>query len=142
MGKKWCGDLKLLLTYSCVKMSRSTSKHSIFPSISCLMNDSVQRHTNFSREDVWSYTIFAIHPLIFFEITTNYFQLRLKEIVFCCINLSNLQCMKDFDAIIFLFSRSLQVWKMRMEWQFCHPRRSRQDYQFFKWDDSAKQTDF
>ena len=56
MGKKWCGDLKLLLTYSCVKMSRSTSKHSIFPSISCLMNDSVQKHTNFSREDLWNYT--------------------------------------------------------------------------------------
>ena len=47
------GDLKLLLTYSCVKMSRSTSKHSIFPSISCLMNDSVQTnlHTNFLREE-------------------------------------------------------------------------------------------
>ena len=55
------GDLKLLLTYSCVKMSRSTSKHSIFPSISCLMNDSVQTnaHTNFLREDIWITALFC-----------------------------------------------------------------------------------
>ena len=38
-----------------------------------------------------------------------------KEIVFCYINLSNLVCTKGFDTIIFLFSRSLQVWKMRIK---------------------------
>ena len=34
-------------------------------------------------------------------------------IVFCF--LSNLVCTKGFDSIIFLFSRSLRVWKMRIE---------------------------
>ena len=42
---------------STVKLRAYTrvSKHSIYPSISCLMNDSVQTnvHTNFLREDVW-----------------------------------------------------------------------------------------
>ena len=40
-------------------------------------------------------------------------------IVFCSINLSNLVWTKGFDTIILLFSRSLQVWKIRIEWQFC-----------------------
>ena len=50
---------------------------------------------------------------------------------------------KRFDTIIFLFSRRLRVWKMRIEWQFC-PRDEvegvnlSQDSQFFKRDDSVK----
>ena len=33
-------------------------------------------------------------------------------------------CTKGFDAIIFWFSRSLLVWKIRFEWQFCQLRLS------------------
>ena len=71
------GDLKLLLTYSCVKMSRSTSKHSIFPSISCLMNDSVQTnaHTNFLREDVWITALFCRKVKIW-ELLTRCFKVK------------------------------------------------------------------
>ena len=50
---------------------------------------------------------------------------RFIGIVFCYINFSNLECTKGFDTTIFLFSGSLQVWKIRMELQFCQPRQSR-----------------
>ena len=44
---------------------------------------------------------------------------------FCSHQIWQIYITKGFVTIIFLFSRSLQVWKMRIEWQFCHLRQSR-----------------
>ena len=63
--------------------------------------------------------------------------------VFCYI-ICQIWCeKKGFDIIIFLFSRSLRVWKMRIEWQFCTRDEVEgvnlsRDSQFFKRDDSVK----
>ena len=50
---------------------------------------------------------------------------------------------KRFWHYNFPFSRSLRVWKMRIEWQFCTRDEVEgvnlsRDSQFFEWDDSVK----
>ena len=105
--------------------------------IDCDFSDTIEFHQAFLTNISWVTISNLCSQAAFVECS------YCTTIVFCYINLSNLVWTKGFDTIIFLFSRSLRVWKMRIEWQFCTRDEVEgvnlsRDSQFFKRDDSVK----